>query len=254
MSQRLWLAGNSRESLQTPGRYDFASYASLVGLEPRTVRSIHETGARPLLLRERLAWFLFSPGGHVLKGLALLALVALVAGGGALWYLVLAPALSGAIPGGPSGTVGSALQLLVQFLLWLSPPAVYALIKRWISQQHSERFLFEAARRIYLELSISDPGLRYVIHGHDHQPDTRPMARTADGRLAYYINAGSWTPAFAEGERRLQTLGREVDFTFVQLVKGTEGYTAQLLRWNDDAGRPERQMVPPARPSDAPAL
>lgn len=254
MAERLWLAGSARENVQVPGRYDFASYASLVGLEPRMVRNIHEVGARPLLLHERLAWFLFSPEGHVLKVLALLGLGALTTGSAALWYLVLAPALSGVIPGGSSGTVGSALQLLVKILLWLLPPGAYALVKRWLARQHSERFLFQAARRIFLELSIGDPDLRYVIHGHDHQPDTRPIARTANGRLAYYMNTGSWTPVFAEGERRLRTLGREVEFTFVQLVRGAEGYAAQLLRWNDDAGRPERQMVPPADASDAPLL
>ena len=112
-----------------------------------------------------------------------------------------------------------------------------------------EDFLFDAARRICEHLRGTDPELRYVITGHEHRPDTRPVAREDDGRHAYYLNTGTWTPAFAEGKRRLQTLGQEVQFTFVRLVKGRDGYEADLLRWNDDAGRADPQIVPPAEPT-----
>jgi hypothetical protein len=81
--------------------------------------------------------------------------------------------------------------------------------------------------------------------GHSHQPNVRPVALRADGRHIYYANTGTWTPTFAEGKRRLQTLGREVQFTFLRLVQGARGYEADLLRWNDSAGRAEPQMVPP---------
>ena len=208
-------------------------------------------GARPLLLRRRLAWLLFSPWGHVVKAVVLLALAGLVAAGAVLWYLLLSPALAELIPDGAlSATTGPALRLLVKILLWLAPPSAYRLVKRWLAKQHPEHFLYHAARRIHNELRKRDTGLRFIIHGHDHQPDTRPLSRTADGRLAYYLNTGTWTPTFAEEERRLQTLGREVQFTFARLAKAANGYEAHLLRWNDDAGRVEPQMVPPADEND----
>jgi len=251
MAQRLWLAGQMKESDQRPSKGDFAAYASAVGLEPAMVRRIYNAGTQPLLLRRGLAWLLFSPWGHVVKVVMLLVLAGLALAGAALWYLVLAPALAGLIPNGViSATAGPALKLLTKILLWLAPPAAYGLVKRWLAKQHTEHFLYHAARRIHDELRKRDAGLRYIIHGHDHQPDTRPLSRAADGHLAYYLNTGTWTPTFAEGERRLRTLGQEVQFTFVQLVKAVSGYEAHLLRWNDDAGRAEQQLVPPADEND----
>ena len=244
MAQRLWMAGQAKD--QVPSKGDFASYAGLAGLDPGVVRAIYRAGARPLLLRRPLAWFLFSPWGHVVKVLILLVLAALAIGGATLWYLVVAPVLAGLLPDDLAfTTVGPALQLLAKMLLWLVPPVAYALLERWLGTRRLEDFLPEAARRIHEHLREKDPDLRYVIAGHDHQPDTRPIALGADGRHVYYLNAGTWTPTFAEGKRRLQTLGREVQFTFVRLVKCYDGYEADLLRWNDDAGRAEPQIVPP---------
>jgi UDP-2,3-diacylglucosamine pyrophosphatase LpxH len=248
MAQRLWMAGKEKDL--RPTEEDCCQYAGTVGLDPGMVRKIYDAGDTPLLLRRPLAWLLFSPGGHVVKVLLLLALAALAVGLVALWYLVVTPALAGLIPGDfPYATVGSASQLLAKFLLWLAPPVVYALVRRRRKRQHSGPFLFEAARRIYAHLQEEDPSLRYYIAGHDHQPDTRIVERREDGRHVYYLNTGSWTPWFAEGEQRLRTLGQEVQFTFARLVKGEGGYEADLLRWNDDAGRADPQIVPAARTS-----
>jgi hypothetical protein len=247
MAQRLWMAGRVRD--QGPSKGDFASYAGLVALDPGVVRAIHRSGARPLLLRRPLAWLLFSPWGHAVKAVILLGLALLGLGGAAAWYLIVAPVVAGLLPGELAfTTVGPALQLLAKVLLWLVPPAGYALLKRRLGIRHLEGFLPQAARLIHRHLREQDSGLRFFIAGHSHQPDAQPIARGPDGRLVYYLNTGTWTPTFAEGKRRLLTLGREVQFTFVRLVKGDGGYEAEVLRWNDDAGRAEPQIVPPAEP------
>lgn len=247
MAQRLWRAG--KEKNQGPTEEDFARYAEVAGLEPEGVQKIYHEGDTPLLLRQPLAWILFSPGGHVGKGLLLLVLAALVIGGGALWYLVVAPALSSLIPANfLCTTVGPALQLLTKILLWLAPPAAYAIVQRWMGQRHSKLYLSEAARRIHNLLRAKDPDLRYYMMGHDHRPNTRIVERKQDSRHVYYLNTGSWTPWFAEEARRLQTLGREVQFTFTRLVSDEHGYEADLLRWNDDANRADPQIIPPAQP------
>jgi len=63
------------------------------------------------------------------------------------------------------------------------------------------------------------------------------------------LNTGCWFVEFAEDARRLQTVGQDVQFTFVRLLSGDGGVQADLLRWNDEAGRVERQMLPPYRNS-----
>jgi UDP-2,3-diacylglucosamine pyrophosphatase LpxH len=246
MAQRLWLA--SKQEGQEPTEADFCDYAGIVGLEPEMVRKIHCEGDEPLLLRRGLAWLLFSPGGHAVKAVLLLALFAAAAGLVALWYLVIAPALSGLIPATfLFATTGPAMQLLGRIILWLVPPAVYVLSRRRKKQQYSDLFLSEAASRIHAHLQGQDPDVRYYIFGHDHRPDVRPVEHRDDDRHVYYLNTGSWTPWFAEGEQRLRTLGQEVQFTFARLTKGEDGYKADLLRWNDEAGRADPQMVPAAR-------
>jgi hypothetical protein len=249
MAQRMWLAGQEKEKDQEPTEEDCARYAASVDLEPTVVRKIYGEGDKSLLLRRALAWTLFSPGGHVVKILLLLMLAALLIGAGALWYLVVAPALADRIPADLLfATMGPALQILAKILLWLAPPAAYAIVQRRIRQRYSESLLFDAACRIHDHLRDQDPDLRYYILGHDHEADTRPIQRKEDGHHVYYLNTGSWTPYFAEGKRRLQTLGREIQFTFARLVQDEDGYEADLLRWNDDAGRADPQVTPPAHP------
>jgi UDP-2,3-diacylglucosamine pyrophosphatase LpxH len=249
LAQRIWLAGREKEKDQEPTEEDCARYAASVDLDTAAVGKIYREGDTPLLLRRPLAWTMFSPGGHIVKILLLLMLVALLIGAGALWYLVAAPALADLIPADLlSAAIGPASQILAKILLWLAPPAVYAIVQRRIQQQHAGPFLFEAARRVHEHLRDQDPDLRYYILGHDHQADTRPMERKGDGHHVYYLNTGTWTPHFAEGKRRLQTLGREVQFTFARLVQDEHGYEAALLRWNDDASRADPQITPPAQP------
>lgn len=248
MARRLWMAGRRKDLVPTEA--DFSAYGALVGLDRETVEAIYEEIDPPLLQRKALAWLLFSPGGHVVKGLLLLVLAALGVGAALLWYLVIVPALAALIPDQLFfDAAGAALELLAKVILWAVPPMAYELGRRELERRYPELFLHRAMERIHAHLKKADPDLRFYIVGHDHRPDVQIVERRDDGRHVYYLNTGSWTPWFAQGERRLQTLGQEVQFTFVQLTCGEEGYQADLLRWNDDAGRVQRQIVPFAAPS-----
>jgi hypothetical protein len=249
MAQRLWLAGRKKD--QRPTEEDLADYAHGSDLEPEVVKAIYNELDPPMLVRRPLAWFLFSPGGHVVKILLLALLAVLLVGGGLLWYLVVAPALAALIPTGfLFATVGPALQLLAKFALWLVPPLVYALVRRVLERQYPERFLYHAARRVHSHLGKVDRELRFYVLGHDHRADVGLVERRPAGGHVYYLNTGSWTPWFAEGKRRLQTLGREVEFTFARITRREQGYEADLLRWNDDARRADPQVVPQVQPED----
>ena len=249
MAQRLWLAGHAAVSEQVPSQDDLACCAGPAGLTPRLVRDIYELGARPLLLRQRLAWLLFSPPGHAVKLALVIAATALILALVALYYLVITPAIASLLPASVVVTgAGPTLRLLGKALLWLLPPAAYAALRRTLGGRVVDDPLFEASTQIHGILRERDPELSYLIMGHNHRTNARPIALRADGRHTYYLNTGTWTPSFAEGLRRLQTLGREVEFTFLRLAKGIRGYEAQLLRWNDNASRADAQTVPPDTP------
>lgn len=242
MARRLWRA--SRAGDPGPIEEDLARYAEAVGLDPQTVQAIHREGAAPILTRRLMAWFLFSPAGHILKGLLLLLLGGLTLGLLGAWYLLIAPALASLVPAGfLFATAGPAVRLLFKLLLWLLPPLLYRALHRRAAGQEGEPFLWRAASRLHVHLKEVDPDLRFYIFGHDHQPNARLVERRGNSRHVYYLNTGTWTPVFAEGTHRLRTLGAGVAFTFLRLTKQGSGYEADLLRWNDEAGRPEQEVL-----------
>ncbi|MBN1954898.1 MAG: hypothetical protein JW900_07585 [Anaerolineae bacterium] len=249
MAQRLWRVTRGADQQPTPA--DLQSYADMTGLPAETLQDMYDEWDLPLMLRPGWSWFLFSPAGHVLKGLILLALAALVAGGTLLWYLVAAPLLASLIPDTPGAEiVGAALQLLGTILLWLLPPLAVEAFRRAAQKRRPGPFLLRAARRIHAHLQAHDPELRFLILGHDHRADVQIVARRKDRRHVYYLNTGCWFPEFAEGTKRLQKLGRDVEFTFVRLVRTDSDAEAELLRWNDEAGRAERYVTPLNREFD----
>jgi UDP-2,3-diacylglucosamine pyrophosphatase LpxH len=249
MAQRLWLAGRNSIGEQLPTWDDLTDCAEASGLPRALVEAIYDLVDEPLLLRPRLAWLLFSPAGHAMKLCLLLAALAVLAVIAALYYLVLAPAVADLVPTAALATAaGPALRLLSKLLLWVVPPTAYAAVRRRLASRFFDDPLSRASQRILDVLRDSDPGLRFIVMGHSHRPDIRPLAKGPGGRHAYFLNTGTWTPSFAEGRRRLQTLGREVEFTFLKIARSGQGYDAELLRWNDTAGRADPQMVPPDTP------
>jgi UDP-2,3-diacylglucosamine pyrophosphatase LpxH len=97
---------------------------------------------------------------------------------------------------------------------------------------------------------------QYYIFGHDHDP-YRMLLNEDDfwAKEYYYLNAGSWLSWFVgESTRRLQTGGGDLDFTFIKIYQqpadasggfqsAKEAYQADLLRWNDTAGRVDYQII-----------
>lgn len=101
---------------------------------------------------------------------------------------------------------------------------------------------------------------RFYIMGHDHRP-TRHRFINNDLFLfkqnAEYYNTGSWLPWFADQDlRRMRTGGLDNEFTFLKIHDGKSqrvrddsfswdnaDYSAEFLRWNDAAGRPQEQIV-----------
>jgi len=233
MAQRLWLA--AKKGTQRPSEKDFADYASAVGLEPEMVKAIYSETSAPLLTHRLKAWFLFSPAGHVIKGLLLLlALAALLA-----WTVWLVPTLTNLLPDTLiSPVVGPSLRLLLLLVLWALPPLGISRLLQQAEQKMFPPFLQEATRRLHRHLREKDPALRFYIFGHDHCPAVELIEEPV-----FYLNCGSWVSWFARGRRRLQTTGRDVAFTFVRLVHGADGPAADLLCWNDDASRADPQIV-----------
>ncbi len=93
---------------------------------------------------------------------------------------------------------------------------------------------------------------RYYIFGHDHDPHKKLLKEEhywTDEKATYYLNTGSWLSWFAgQDARRLRSGGKDLEFTFVKIWEQDIGwdeteYRAELLRWNDDAGRAEEQVV-----------
>lgn len=246
MAQRLWQATKGGD--QKPAAEDFRRYAAEAGLPQEEVEAIYWQWDPPIMVRRPLAWLLFSPGGHVVKGVLALLVFGVGVGAALLWYLVIAPVLSALIPPNfLSATIGPALQLLTRILLWLVPPLAWEWLRRRLERWYPHPLMYRAAQRVHQHLRKVDPDIRFYILGHDHKADVRVVEQRPTHRHVYYLNTGCWFPEFAEGARRLQTLGRDVQFTFVRLVQQEGGVEAELLRWNDDAGRADPQIVPPAR-------
>ena len=221
MARRLWRVQKMQHPQPSPE--EFAAYGRRVGLEAETVQAIYNEMVAPLLLRGFTTWLLFSPLGHVVKAiLLLLAVVALAA-----WYVVAIPAIAALIP-------NQSLELLVELFLWLGLPALIS--KRWgqkASKSGDDPFLFHAAQRVHSHLKQEDDAIHLYVMGHTHRAETCIVERRSNARHAYYMNTGCWFPEFAADTRRLQTLGREVEFTFIRLRQLPDGPQADLMRWND---------------------
>lgn len=118
-------------------------------------------------------------------------------------------------------------------------------------------YIFEGAKGVYdiFRNARSESIPRYYIMGHDHHPGRKRLGYSPsyEGYDFTFFNTGSWLPSFEDkGERRLRTGGLDNEFTFLKIwgepeptdpfVDSTVGYTAELLRWNDHAGRAENQI------------
>ena len=82
-------------------------------------------------------------------------------------------------------------------------------------------------------------GVRYVVFGHTHEADLRPLGEEGNKKMwdQEYVNSGTWTRVFTEdlAERLLKD---ENEFVFVMIDTSTE--KMELLRWKDELNQGER--------------
>jgi UDP-2,3-diacylglucosamine pyrophosphatase LpxH len=99
--------------------------------------------------------------------------------------------------------------------------------------------LRDAARKIDAILrETTGRGVRFYIFGHTHKAEVFPLGPDQDEPR--YLNTGTWTPII---DPDAQLLRGTVQHNFVQILRHDNGYQlAELLYWNDGAGRP--QLVP----------
>ncbi len=102
-----------------------------------------------------------------------------------------------------------------------------------------ENQLRDAARQIDAILRRdTGAGARFYIFGHTHKAEVFPLQPNLDEPR--YLNTGTWTPII---DPATQLLRGTVQLNFVQILRNDNGYElAELLYWNDGAGRP--QLVP----------
>jgi UDP-2,3-diacylglucosamine pyrophosphatase LpxH len=77
--------------------------------------------------------------------------------------------------------------------------------------------------------------VKFVIFGHTHDPDLRGLPNDKE-RVSEYVNSGTWTKVFSEGERLLR---EEKEFVYVQILKQPKP-KMELLKWKDELGQGER--------------
>ncbi len=139
-----------------------------------------------------------------------------------------------------------ALQDLEQRVFQSCPPLLYLDVGQWPAavRHYRSDVLQQAASEIHRLLAQHDRAVRFVVLGHDHDADMRPL--DTEGRT-WYVNAGTWTPIAGEQERLFRDT-REL--TYIKIVPGSDGGEPQahLLRWDDGAA----QGKPVILMSDAP--
>lgn len=117
-----------------------------------------------------------------------------------------------------------------------------------VSEFDIDAYLYNAAttlHHIFATHTTNNQAPRYYIMGHDHRPDFREIPDFAEHNepRAFYVNTGAWLPQLdTDNARRLRSGGSDVEFTCFMLWGAGQ---AQLVKWNDAAGRVDMQIVPP---------
>jgi hypothetical protein len=97
-------------------------------------------------------------------------------------------------------------------------------------------YLHRAARQIHALLATHGLDVPAYVFGHTHTAERAPLAD--DDEMPRYFNSGTWTPIVPQ---TFDLLGTRERFTFVQITRDpdTGAVLAELLLWNDHAGRIE---------------
>ena len=91
---------------------------------------------------------------------------------------------------------------------------------------------FPFAQKIY----NADANIQTVIFGHTHNPE---IQREGD---KYYFNTGTWMPVY---DLSMADVRMDKTYTYLHIIPGQSKQVDSqlLLRWNDDAARPEPMVL-----------
>lgn len=86
------------------------------------------------------------------------------------------------------------------------------------------------------ELFRNNVKCRFIIFGHTHNPDQAEF----DGK--WFYNCGTWIPVIEASNADIR---EDRTYTYVHLCRDKQGKYSpnNLQRWNDDAGRPDAQIL-----------
>jgi hypothetical protein len=128
----------------------------------------------------------------------------------------------------------SADTLLALKALWV-PSAIHHLSKWRLALSFFHQAGPGESLAAYADQISALLGVRYVVFGHTHEADLRPLP--GGPSRAEYVNSGTWTRVFSENfEERL--LKEESEFVYVHVDRVEP--KIELLRWRDDLDAGER--------------
>ncbi len=113
-----------------------------------------------------------------------------------------------------------------------------------LAPSRRSRYLYQAARAIHDVLASVGHQVPFYVFGHTHHAEVIPLS-SAD-QPPFYVNCGSWLRGPASAHNATSPI-----FPFIWIEhRGSAPPTAQLMRWDDEEGRPA-VVTPPAGVSSA---
>lgn len=129
--------------------------------------------------------------------------------------------------------------LSLVFKQWLAP----ALLRIAAGEDYLEK---AAERLVHLLQEYKQPPVRYIIFGHNHEPDVVKVV--SEFPLVWYVNTGSWLYSQGVVEDWLQQTKYH---SFLKIIPGQTKGAPELRFWNATSKSPEpirlRYQVPPRR-------
>ena len=140
------------------------------------------------------------------------------------------------------------MQIVIPLLLALIAYATRLKLIHYLSKAKSGVTLDEVADAINYVLNREteneedNKSVQFLIFGHDHNPKFEELSQHKNGRSyrQWYVNTGSWLPAYNEAEK---VFADSVRLTFLRIVPDRNGFDnalPELLQWQDAEKRPYR--------------
>ncbi len=130
-----------------------------------------------------------------------------------------------------SSLIGGQLISILKNLAPLFLSYIFARIMA-MARLNSPPTFFPFAQKIYQ----SNSNIQTVVFGHTHNPE---IQREGD---KFYFNTGTWMPVY---DLSMADVRLDKTYTYLHIVSGSSKAVKSqlLLRWNDDASRPEPMVL-----------